>query len=391
MTWNLLNYPSVSNLSADTALRNPYYRTVIQYVNPDIMVTQENAAANSVSMFLNYVMNAGASNQYSAGTFINGYDSDNGIFYRTFDYQFISNTAIHTDLRDINQFKLVHLLTGDTIRIYSCHLKASYGVTYEAQRAQEIDSLRKVTNGSPAGTDFIVCGDFNIYSTYEPAYNKLLQNNATDDGNFMDAYSMPGTWNDPAYSFYHTQSTRLSSFGGGASGGMNDRFDMILYSTAVSQPGKITYVAGSMTPVGNDGMHYNLSINNPANTIVPANIADALYNVSDHLPVTAQFAFTSTTSVAEISNTDPSVKIFPDPVTENMYVRIYVAERAEVNISIYTLSGTLVKTIPCGEKDKGVLTKEVDHLNELGPGIYFVKILCGNNTLYKRIAITSPF
>ena len=97
-------------------------------------------------------MNAGGSMQYSAGAFINGYDTNNGIFYRTSDFQFISNTAIETDLRDINEFKLVHLLTGDTIRIYSCHLKASYGSAYEAQRALEVDSLRKVTNALATAT-----------------------------------------------------------------------------------------------------------------------------------------------------------------------------------------------------------------------------------------------
>src|SRR6185436_6910491 len=150
----------------------------------DILVTQENSSINSVPLFLDGIMNANGTNAYNAGTFINGYDSDNGIFYRSSDFHFISNTPIHTDLRDINEFRLVHLATSDTFCIYSCHLKASSGPPNEAQRALEADSLRAVTNALPAGSDFIVCGDFNFYSSYESAYLNLLQDLPSDDGNF---------------------------------------------------------------------------------------------------------------------------------------------------------------------------------------------------------------
>ena len=57
MTWNLLNYPDYNNVASDISLRNPYYRTVIQYINPDIIVTQENSTTSSVSLFPNCVMN----------------------------------------------------------------------------------------------------------------------------------------------------------------------------------------------------------------------------------------------------------------------------------------------------------------------------------------------
>ncbi|MEP7170042.1 MAG: T9SS type A sorting domain-containing protein [Bacteroidota bacterium] len=391
MTWNLLNYPDYNNVSSDTALRNPYYRTVVGYVNPDILVTEENAATNSVSMFLNNVVNPVGAGAYSGGAYINGYDTDNGIFYRTADFQFISNTAIHTDLRDINEFKLMHIQTGDTIRIYACHLKASYGPPNDAQRALEVDSLRKVTNMLPAGTDFIICGDFNIYGSYESAYNKLLQNNTTDDGNFIDTYTMTGTWNQPSYANYHTQSTRLASFGGGASGGLNDRFDMILYSTSVSQPGKVAYVAGSMTPVGNDAIHYNLSINSPPNIIVPSNVATALYYVSDHLPVSAVFEFASPTEVNEYSKDNSAIKIFPDPATENIFIQFYVPDLSEITIRIYTITGTMVKEFPFGKKEKGYFTYEIYNLDKMYPGIYFVAFQIDATITYKKIVIASHF
>src|SRR5205823_2284231 len=100
-------------------------------------------------------------------------------------------------------------------------------------------------------------------------YQHLLQNDSLTDGDFIDPLAMPGIWNDPAYSAYHTQSPRTRSFGGGATGGLDDRFDLILFSSSIEQPGRVTYKTGSLTPIGNDGLHYGDSINRPPNVAVP--------------------------------------------------------------------------------------------------------------------------
>lgn len=290
MDYNLLNYPDPSNSGADSALRNPFYRTTIGSVNPDILVVEEMNTQSGMNGFLSNVMNA-SSTTYSAGTFIDGPDTDNGIFYKTSKFHFISNTAIRTALRNISEFKLVHLLSNDTIRIYAVHLKASSGTANEALRAAEVDSLRKVTNALPAGTNFIVCGDFNIYGSTESCYQKLLQINATDEGYFIDPITMTGTWNNSAYAIHHTQSPRTRAFGGGSTGGLDDRFDLILYSKAISQTGGVTYVANSEIAYGNDGNHYNDSINHMPNTAVSVDVANALHYGSDHIPTIARFNF----------------------------------------------------------------------------------------------------
>ena len=290
LNYNLLNYPDQGSLSADTTLRNPFYRTIVSYVNPDIMVTDENSAQNGVNIFLSNVLNAN-SNSYAAGTFINGFDSDNAIFYKTSKFSFVSNTRIYTDLRDINEFKLVHLLSGDTLRIYSVHLKASSTSSDEAQRALEVDSLRKFTNALPVGTNFMVCGDFNIYKASELCYTKLLAVTAGVDGHFIDPITMTGTWNNISYSNFHTQSSRTRAFGGGSTGGLNDRFDLLLFSNAMMQAGGISYVGSSTIPLGNDGNHYNDSINKQPNTAVPIDVANAIHYASDHLPVSCKIEF----------------------------------------------------------------------------------------------------
>lgn len=291
MFYNLLYYQDPTtgaSAAADTALRNPFYRTVVQNTNPDILVVCEMTGPGAFQSFFNRVMNANG-NVYSAGTYVSSPDSERGIYFKSSKFQFVSNIPIATALRDINLFTLIHLPSGDTLRIFAVHLKASSGGSNEQQRLSEVDSLRKFTNMLPSGSDFMVCGDFNIYGSAEPAYQKLLQVQAGNQGHFIDPISLSGSWNNPTYALHHTQSPRVRSFGGGATGGLDDRFDMILYSAAMQQPGGITAIPSSLRAYGNDGLHYNDSVNRLPNNAVSAAVANALHNASDHLPVLMNF------------------------------------------------------------------------------------------------------
>lgn len=286
MTYNLLNYNG-----SDTTTRNPYFRTVISSVNPDILVVQEMTSLTNMNIFRTNVMNS-FGETYEQGYFINGPDTDNGIFYKPSKFTFLWNTAIRTALRNINEFKLKSQATGDTIRIYSVHLKAGSTSSDSTKRAAEVDSLRKVTNQLPPNSDFIVLGDFNIYRYSEPAFQKLLNQSTT--GYFIDPLNLTGTWNNnSSYALYHTQSTRTILLpDSGATGGLDDRFDMILMSQAVMNSGGITYVPGSYVTYGNDSLHFNKAVNStPTNEAVGQVIADALHYASDHLPVYATFLF----------------------------------------------------------------------------------------------------
>lgn len=302
MSYNILNYPG-----SDTTTRNPYFRTVISDINPDILVVQEMISQAGMNGFLNNIMNSFGEN-YSAGVFIDGPDTDNGVFYKTNMFEFISNTPIKTALRDINEFKLVSISSGDTIRLFSVHLKASNTSDDRLKRAAEVDSLRKFTNNLHSGANFIVLGDFNIYSSNEPAYQKLIEILPGVYGHTIDRIEMTGTFNNAAYAQHHTQSTRTRSFGGGATGGLDDRFDMMLYSGSVLENGGIYKIPQSFVVFGNDGNHFNDSINHPPNTAVGQEIANALHYESDHLPIYARFNFDDilpvelTTFTAEVAH-----------------------------------------------------------------------------------------
>jgi hypothetical protein len=245
---------------------------------------------SGVNGFLVRVLNR-VSSGYTAGTFINGFDTDNALFYKTSLFTFLSNTPIQTALRDINEFKLRYNSTGDTIIIYSVHLKADNSSSDSLQRAAEVDSLRKKTNALPPNSNFIVVGDFNIYGSGEFAFQKLL--NQSQPGYFIDPLNLIGTWNNNGtFAPYHTQSTRTRALGdGGSTGGLDDRFDMILMSQSIINSWGIRYIPDTYTEYGNDGNHFNDSINKPPNAVVSQQVADALHYASDHLPVYATFSF----------------------------------------------------------------------------------------------------
>ena len=111
MSYNLLNYPG-----STSAIRNPYFITVLSKTEPDIIVAQEMLSQSGVNEFLSNVL-LQVSTDYVAGTFTNGPDTDNAIFFKTSLFTFIANNPIQTALRDINEFVLMHKAIGDIIRI----------------------------------------------------------------------------------------------------------------------------------------------------------------------------------------------------------------------------------------------------------------------------------
>lgn len=347
MNYNLLNYPA-TNITQDTTLRHPEFRIIMADVAPDILVAQEVTSQNGVNMFLNKVLNSAGSG-YAAADFVDGPDTDNALFYRTSKFEFISNTVIKTELRNINEFKLRHLLSGDTLRIYSVHLKASNMSSDEAQRGREVDSLRKVTNQLPAGSNFIVCGDFNVYSSTEICYTKLKQVLPGNEGHVIDPVTITGSWNSASYAQYHTQSPRVRSFGGGVTGGMDDRFDMILYSSALANPGDVDYVSNSLITYGNDGLHYNDSINHDINFAVSPAIANALHNASDHIPIYVTLNFNYFSPVAEDLGVQTVVSPAPVmcPSASNMLtVTVKNYSVNDIDFGVNNISVTVIVTKP---------------------------------------------
>ena len=300
-TYNLLNYPG-----STSAVRNPEYRKVLSNVNPDVLVVQEMTSATGMTQFKSQVLNNSLPDTFSAIPFNDGPDTDNGLFFKASKVEYIGATYLPTSLRDIAIYTLKPSNSPDTLRICSLHLKASQGSANEQQRLAEATTLRNYLNSLPTGSEFIVAGDFNIYVSSEPAFQKLTGNETNNNGRAKDPLDLVGPWHDDfTFAPYHTQSPRMRQFDGGATGGMDDRFDMLLISYSMDD----NILVSTYTAYGNDGNHFNDSINRLPNGAVPDSIAKALHNASDHLPVFADFIFPTSSASAPSAFTDSAVSV----------------------------------------------------------------------------------
>lgn len=385
MTYNLLQYNN------NPEPRNVYFRRIILATQPDIIVVQEIEYQNVVNNFLNDVLNYYIPNLYKAGTFINGPDFDRALFYKSTKFNFIVNSSIPTPgPRDINAFIVKHIQTDKQLIVIGLHLKAGSNSSNQQKRVAEVNALRGFTNSLNPGTDFIVLGDFNIYGSYEVAYQNLMQVQSQNEGHCIDPINISGSWNNPYYSQYHTQSTRRRSFEGGATGGLDDRFDMILYSKSISEPGGITYIPNSITEYGNDGNHYNDSINQRPNTAVPDSIADALHYGSDHLPVYSLLEIRPDVNVKQISNIIPDkfslLQNYPNPFNPNTKIRFSMPKSSNVKIFVYDILGREVIELVNEKLFAG--SYETD-FNAIGftSGVYFYKLETDSYKETKRMIL----
>ena len=288
LTYNLLNYE-------DEDSREDDYISIVNYIEPDLIVAQEVIGQSGYDHFISDVLNVFEPGDWSSAPFTNQSAQQDIVLYYHHDiFSFVStsiiNTASSSGLRDVVEFIMVHESSGIEFRIYGVHLKASSGSSNASERLAEVTILRDYLNELDENSHFMVVGDFNIYSNSsdsEPAFDMLTGEADDNDGRLFDPIDRIGHWhNNSSYADVHTQSPRTTQFGGGANGGMDDRFDWLFVSDAIlDNSSDMRYVEDTYWAVGNDGNHFNDAINNGNNSSVNDAMADALHDASDHLPV----------------------------------------------------------------------------------------------------------
>jgi hypothetical protein len=288
VNYNVTNYPSVL-----LAQRQPHFRTVLAPLGADIVVCQEVQSQAGVDSFRTNVLNVIEPGQWASAPFTNGNDTDNALFYKPSKVQFLGSWSFYPNpanlLRLVNCYRLKPVGYSDgsaELRIYSQHLKASMG--FEGQRLAEAAGIRDSMNAMPPGTTGIVTGDFNIYGGQEPAFGKFLESQADNDGRAYDPLNAPlSTWNTGSLAAIHTQCPCVSCPAGSgfSGGGLDDRFDMFLPTYNLNNGEGLDIIPGTYQPVGNDGLHYNLNINDPPTIPEGTAYANALWGASDHLPI----------------------------------------------------------------------------------------------------------
>ena len=289
MYYNVLNYPG------STPERVQYFRTITSFTQPDVLLITELISEEGALLLLNDGLNTGGVTSYSKALFTNGDDTENMLFYNTNKLSLYSQDTIDTDLRFINEYVLYYHGGGplgeDTtfLFFYSAHLKSSTGTDNQLKRMEEVMMFKQHLQAKTQLMNVFFGGDLNLYTSSEPAYDSLVMAGPLPLIDPLPA----GSWHDSeVFAPYHTQSTRTAQFGGGATGGIDDRFDFILFSEDVLNGGNgVSYVANSCVPFGNDGLHFNKSLLDlPVNTQIPDSVIQALYYMSDHMPVTCKIA-----------------------------------------------------------------------------------------------------
>lgn len=266
-------------------------------VPADILVFTEVRQSNLAALTALVAAAAPPGTTYSLGTFTTSPSEDsasgaNAIFLR--NGAVFEIAAGHRDIfigagRDADRW-LVQLAgygsPAARCYVYAAHLKASPGAENELLRLQGVQAIRADADALPAGTPVIYTGDMNFYAATEPGYTWWTA--SPGNGRAFDV--LPGSWAGAANAFKHTQSPRDIS-GGLAGGGMDDRFDMHLFSETVVDGAGIAVIPGTYRAFGNDGLHYDRAINDGDNLYYPGDVAasnvlaDALFAASDHVPV----------------------------------------------------------------------------------------------------------
>ncbi len=379
-TYNLLKFPA-----NNSAGRIPHFRTVIKSLQPDILIVQELQTAQGSLTFLNDVMNHGQPGVYQSAPFVNGPDTDNGLFYKPEKVDYLGANQIRTDLRNITEYVLSS--HGVSFHVYSLHLKAGNTSDDESRRATEATTLRNYLNILPASFNFIVGGDFNTYRSSELALVRLSENQADNDGQLRDPINTPGNWNNNgAFAAIHTQSTRTAALDSGATGGLDDRFDQLLTSASLHSSGGMDYITGTYKSFGNDARHFNQAINFGTNTSVPDSVADALYFASDHLPVSADFVISGVVNGVDASPSTAMPSGFllrqnhPNPFSANgqTEIRFELSVASSVRLEIFNLLGqrvaVLVDDKRAAGEHKAFWNGRLDDGHPVPGGIYFCRM-----------------
>lgn len=370
MYYNLLNFPETTANRVDTL------KKIIQYTQPDVLVVNELQTLFGANLILTSALNTGGVTTYAKALFYDGPDTDNMIFYNTQKLGLSKQYQIVTQLRDISEYKMFYksqdlATSNDTtfIWFYSAHLKAGSTQADADQRGAEAQTFKNYLTNNFRSGNMVLGGDFNFYTSSETGCQTIM---FTGNQTFRDPINRLGAWNNNAnYKDVHTQSTRTSAgYAGGSTGGLDDRFDIIfLNDNIINAVSKVSYVPNSYKAIGQDHNRFNGNVNDGINTAVPAHIANALFYMSDHLPVYLKLALDHLVGVQERNEL---ISNYSYNHASNLLTIYLKQEIQKGTISIVDISGRQVYA-------NTINTNQVEvNLPFLNTGIYIVSLVSEN-------------
>jgi exonuclease III len=384
MCYNVLNYPTGNIAGRVDTLSN-----IIDYYKPDLLMLQELKTEQGLIDTKNMMNEVGYAS-FEAAPYIpqqsnpfSDFPLQQSIIYNSEIFGLAEDSFILTEVRDINYYKLwlktENLSEGaDTtfLHVFVTHLKSSTGGENAQLRLQMAQQFKNYINNNLESDDLIIiAGDFNIYNNIEPAYIELT--GSSGGINMVDPLSELGNWSGSSFPHKEilTQSTRSSQYAGdGAGGGVDDRFDFILFSPPLTQLfGNLVYVNDSYKSLGNNGECYNQSIT----SCIPDNVV-------------CELSTPLTLSVQESSRTQLNLH-FPNGnvFNENISFTVDSKPGSSLEYRVYNASGSVMTQfilVNTGQNEQILIPSE-----HFAQGIYFIYLIQDSIvTTTAKIAVTHP-
>ena len=400
MFYNLLHYPTtmpsrISNLEI-----------ILDDYQPDIFMVCELENSTGSANILNAIQTD--DNRYAAATYTDNQSTSSPlqqmVYFNTKKMSLTTEQIHSTAIRDINHYTFL-LATPDSdtnpkyLEVFVTHLKAgsqndgipTNGTKREEMAAIFVDELQNI----PTDRYVVFSGDFNLYTSSEPAYQKIIDPN--NNIVMVDPINRPGDWHDYAnrYTFQDifTQSTfaydaSLPGYGNdhigdGSSGGIDDRFDFIMMSNNLNDTAaNIHYKANSYHAFGNNENCYNKSVNDASCTgSYSQAIRDALFNFSDHMPVVMEIETSQTLATTNLVHTT-NFKLYNTIVKNTIELEINRPNSTKETIYIYSPIGKLV-----AKKQLNKTNRISIDISNLSNGVYYIKSTNTKQTPLKFIKI----
>lgn len=381
MFYNLLDFPI-----QEPASRIQHLDFILSDYQPDIFMVCELNNIDGANSILNTLQNINSN--FSMANFVLNTSDDtignennfqNLIYYDGSKFILESQDVITTLFRDFNRYTIkLNTIEQTTspiyLEIFVCHLKASDGFDNENLRLQMVNDLQSYLNNPLNNLDgnsyVLLAGDFNVYSSSEPAFQELIDN--TNPITFSDPANRLGNWHtNVSYLDVFTQSTRTSSGLGGATGGFDDRFDFIMTSENMLSNSDLFYVSDSYEIYGNNNNAscFNQEINSSScsGATFSFDIRNALYNFSDHLPVTIQLGTSQTLGLDDYTSDNLISFLDGNVIRTKLNLKVNFGLISSRYLNIYNTLGQKVKTITIDSS--GLISEDI---TVLASGVYFL-------------------
>ena len=392
MQYNLTYYGNTASFSDCNSsnngidAKNGYLKTIIGDVLPDVFgVNELGYNLQYAKSILDNALNVDGRDYYDK-TVLNGFgDICNLLYYNKNKLGLHSEDVIEKDLSGnwLTRYIDIHTLyykspnlaqTKDTIYLtfIVTHLKAGSSGSDIAKRDDATNALMSYLNNNPISGYVFFMGDFNVASSSEAAFQNVI-NYSNSDLNFVDPIDELGVWGSSAFANLHTQSTRQNDSNGSCfvTGGMDDRYDFILMSkNMLESDSKVKYVDGTYKAFGQDGGSYNNDLRISNNSAVSSTVAQALYDMSDHLPVVMDITVESVTGINEI---DENLTLeYSNPLGDD--IRVLIKDNKPYSLIIYDIAGKIVY-------NQSIQSDAIINTSNFTQGMYIIELLNDNEVI----------